>query len=379
MPRRAGARPIKTRRLGKRRVNPPPEAASGWERMNGHHRTRAWAGVTPTSAARARWGRVRTKGGRGERARHPLLDKMAINGARRRVRQWAGATTSGARDQRLRQWAGATINGARGQETLAQEARRTISGVRRLARRWAAAMTNGARGQPYLLLRGVETTSGGKGQPHLRQWGVITTNGARAQPWVDVGRINGARPMAITQARQKIRALTCVAEHDEEPSQRLRQMDNGDKGIGARQTLAGTMLNRLVSGGNPPRPARFPHRPVRLNQATAAPTTRVAWAINLPMLVAAGASARLRPGKPNPGASNLPGRRPVGNRLSRSQQVHAAPRAIKPRRSPNGTSRAGARLRLPGKPQGQAVSGARLNRPRASIPAALLSQRAREA
>src|SRR5579871_5803142 len=331
MPRRAGARPIKTRRLGKRRVNHPPEAASGWERMNGHHRTRAWAGVTPTSAARARWGRVRTKGGRGERARHPLLDKMAINGARRRVRRWAGATT------------------------------------------------NGARGQPFRLLRGVETTSGGKGQPHLRQWGVITTNGARAQPWVDVGRINGARPMAITQARQKIRALTCVAEHDEEPSQRLRQMDNGDKGIGARQTLAGTMLNRLVSGGNPPRPARFPHRPVRLNQATAAPTTRVAWAINLPMLVAAGASARLRPGKPNPGASNLPGRRPVGNRLSRSQQVHAAPRAIKPRRSPNGTSRAGARLRLPGKPQGQAVSGARLNRPRASIPAALLSQRAREA
>src|SRR5579871_5561845 len=362
MPRRAGARPIKTRRLGKRRVNPPPEAASGWERMTGHHPTPTLAGETPTSAARARWGRVRTKGGRGERARHPLLDKMAINGARRRVRQWAGATTSGARDQRLRQWAGATINGARGQETLAQEARRTISGVRRLARRWAAAMT-----------------SGGKGQPHLRQWGVITTNGARAQPWVYVGRINGARPMAITQARQKIRALTCVAEHDEEPSQRLRQMDNGDKGIGARQTLAGTMLNRLVSGGNPPRPARFPHRPVRLNQATAAPTTRVAWAINLPMLVAAGASARLRPGKPNPGASNLPGRRPVGNRLSRSQQVHAAPRAIKPRRSPNGTSRAGARLRLPGKPQGQAVSGARLNRPRASIPAALLSQRAREA
>ncbi len=299
--------------------------------------------------------------GPGQQARPPPLGKMAINGARALARRWAVATTSGARGQRLLPWAVVTTSGGKDRGTLAQEARKTINGV---------------RAQRHLLLLGVVMTNGARGQPHLLPWDVITTNGARALLRVDAGRTNGAalqRQMDITRGRRKTRALICGVARAEEPNQRLRQMGNGGRGIGARQTVGGTTLNRLDNGGNPRLRRRLKRR-ARLNQATAAPTARGAWqvwAINprhRPMLAAVGASARRPPGKLNPG-----GKHPVGSRLNQKRQGHAAARAIKPRRSPNGTSQAGARLSLPGKPREQAASGDRLNQLLAPTPAARVS------
>jgi hypothetical protein len=380
-----GARPIKTRLPGKRRDSLPPEAAAnGSGPMSGCHRKRRWDVGMLTSAVRGRWARARTKDGRGPRARHPLPDKTAISGVRARARRWVVATISGARCQRLPLWGAITISGARarlradavrtsgarGQETRAQEARRTTNGARARARRWVVAMTSGARGQPLLLLRGVDKISGARGQS-LPQQGAITISGARAQRWAGAGKISGARPMDITRARprQMTRALTCAAARAGEPSQPLRPMDNGDRAIGARQVVAGTMPNRLGSGGNPL--PRRRQRLVRLNQAIVAPTPRVAWVVNRRMLAAVGVSAKRQPGKPN-----HVGKHRVGRQLNPRQPAHAAARAIRPR-LPSGTSQP--RASHPGKLPGLLVSGASLNRLRVRTPAAPSSQRAPEA
>jgi hypothetical protein len=151
----------------------------------------------------------------------------------------------------------------------------------------------------------------------------------------------------------------------EERSQRVRQMGSGARATGARQALAGAVVNRLVSGANPPLRHSLLKRRARRSPAAAAPITRaawLAWAVNRRQLqvLAAGASARRLPGRLSPDESSLPGKPPAGNRASLS--APAATPAIQPRRSLNGSRQVEVLLNLPGKAQAPLVSGG--NRPR---------------
>ncbi len=188
----------------------------------------------------------------------------------------------------------------------------------------------------------------------------------------------------MTRDRWKIRAMISAPRHAGAQSQQARRTINGaSREIGARPMPDGAVVKRLVNGGSPPRRRSRLKRRARSNRATAVPIARpgwLAWAINRRhsrKLAAIGASAKRLPGKPRRAASSLPGKRPVGSQQNRSRRGHAVARAIKPRRSRNGTSLDVVRQSQPGARREQPASG---DSPMRLLPgpAVRLSQPARE-
>jgi hypothetical protein len=283
--------------------------------------------------------------GPGQRIRHPLAGRMPISGGRARLPRWGAATTSG----------------ARGQQTPAQ---------------WGAATTSGARGRGRPMRWGAATINGARGQGRLTRWAAKKTNGAREQVRAGAARTSGAAHQGHRQGRMDI--------------MRARQKDNGARVVGARQTLDGTAMNLPDNGDRRPHRRRLHNRRVRPGRAPVAPiarSIRQAWEVNrcrprmlaanganaasavqgqaVRRKVAAGASAKRPPGRPNPAATSLRGRRRAGNRPS--HRGHAAARAANRRHSRSGSSRAEALLSLPGR--ARLISGGRPPHQRDRVPA----------